>query len=296
MAYEIGMSGSLTDLRDSLFLALSSHGWSVSGNIVSKGAVFVEILVSGSYLTIKGGTGASGGALTGTTSNLSRLGPLAGQVLAWPAQYRIFIHTAPDEVYLVLNWGIDFYEYIAFGQSSVAGLGGTGAWFSASLGETMTFINMSPVGGGAPGYNLHGGPALFWLTNSDSAGFMQNSWIHHGLDGGGWSGVSAGAGPIAVQAAMPHMSRQPNAWNSEAILLPIQPHVYRPSNKVSLVADLAHARYLRIDNLDPNQILELGPDRWQVFPWFRKNNDARDGGPSVAHSGSLGWAIRYDGP
>lgn len=99
--------------------------------------------------------------------------------------------------------------------------------------------------------------------------------------------------------AAPHLSRSPSAWNQESPLLPIQCTLVRASSKVSLVADIRNARYLRVDNHSPEQIIELGPDRWKIYPFYRKNTSARDG--SVApvgtdHTGTFGWAIRYDGP
>ena len=60
--------------------------------------------------------------------------------------------------------------------------------------------------------------------------------------------------------------------------------------------DLAHCRFLRIDNYQPGDIIPLGPDRWKVAPWYRKNTAQRDGGSNIQHTGTFGWAIRYDGP
>ena len=70
----------------------------------------------------------------------------------------------------------------------------------------------------------------------------------------------------------------------------------RASNKVSILAKIENARYLRIDNLQPEQILTFGAEKWMVFPFHKKNSSVRDGGTSIDHSGTFGWAIRYDGP
>ena len=88
----------------------------------------------------------------------------------------------------------------------------------------------------------------------------------------------------------------PSAWNGESVLVPIQVITSRPSNLWSLVGELTHARYVRLDNLEPGQLITLGPDRWKVYPFYRKDATARDGGDGIDHTGTLGWAIRYDGP
>lgn len=297
MAYINGSTTTLDGLRTALFDACTSNGWTLSGSVLHKGSVYVQILVQGAYLTIQGATGIDGSNNpTGLGPFYSRIGAVAGQALTWPMAYQIFIGTNPDEVYLVVNYNVDFFQYLAFGVSSVSGIPGTGAWYSASVTQTSQYVSIFPYGGAQPGYNQSAPPALFHLTNSDSAGVLQNSFIHHGFDSGAWSGSLYANSANAISAAQPHMQRLPNAWNSEGVLLPIQAYFARPSSKVSLVADLAHARYTRIDNYDPGQVVTLGPDRWKVFPWYRKNVSARDGGSNINHSGSMGLAVRYDGP
>lgn len=89
---------------------------------------------------------------------------------------------------------------------------------------------------------------------------------------------------------------QPSVWNSEAVLLPIKAFIGRPSAKTSLGADMEFARRLRIDNLTPGDILVLGSDKWKIYPWYRKDVANRNGGIYANHSGTFGWAIRYQGP
>ena len=92
----------------------------------------------------------------------------------------------------------------------------------------------------------------------------------------------------------PLIQRTPNTWNGEATLLPVQAYLARPSSKVSLIAELGHMRYVRIDNYNAGDIITLGADRWKVFPWWQRNAASRDG--ADFSSGTLGFAVRYDGP
>jgi len=82
------------------------------------------------------------------------------------------------------------------------------------------------------------------------------------------------------------------------VLLPIRAYKIRPSSKVSLIGDLENARYMRIDNYAPGEVFNLGAERWKALPWHQKNATpaGRSGGDGLTHTGTLGWAIRYEGP
>ena len=92
------------------------------------------------------------------------------------------------------------------------------------------------------------------------------------------------------------MEYLPSKWSDNAMLLPI--HIINSVTdiKVALVADLSYARYLRIDNFEPNQIIEFGNEQWKVYPFFKKNSAVRDGGSTINHTGTFGWAIKIDNP
>jgi len=299
MAYVAGTATSVADLLTALQSACTANGWALSGTILSKGACYMQVKVVGGYLTVLGGTGNAGSdTLASPATPAAALGQLwAADPFAFPLTYEINVHTAPDEVYVVVNYAVDRYQWLAFGCSPAAALPGTGNWFGASLcrAAQVTGISMSTSQGG---WNNFQAPALFWQTSATN---FFTGVLHHGLDGLTWS-AGAGGGVANAADALPGatslLSRQPNNWNGEVVLLPIQPCVARPSSKVSMVGDLGHARYLRNDNLAAGDIITLGPDRWKAYPWYRKNSAARDGAYSTAldHSGTLGWAIRYTGP
>jgi len=293
MPYVTGIANDLTALRAALFNACTDNGWTLSGDVLHKDAVYVRVQVGASYLSFLGGTGIDG------SNNLIGAGPfekrIAGIIsnLSWPMTYEVFIGSEPDEIYFVCNYNVDLYIWAAFGQSSVQGLSGTGAWYAGSsdtsvyngtIGITSTTVSSQAIC-----------PALFW----GNAGYQAqtSSYIHHGIDGRTWStGVAADlASAMLLSSVLQDVL--PNAWNGESMLLPIQACVRRASGgTTSLAADLAHARYMRIDNHVPGDIITLGPDRWKVFPWFKKNTAARNGGSSIDHTGTFGWAIRYGGP
>lgn len=135
--------------------------------------------------------------------------------------------------------------------------------------------------------------APFWqgFLNAPNYPDRGSTDINHGLDGvDTWTPQAS-----ALATLLPLAARQPNAWNGEAMLLPIEPVVKRSSNKIARVGSLGHARFIRIDNIVPEDIITLGTDHWKVYPFLRKNAAVRDGGLDANHSGTFGWAVRYDG-
>jgi hypothetical protein len=208
---------------------------------------------------------------------------------------------------------------MAWGKSTVPGLPGVGTWIGATVGHVLDEtgspaysmtdpISIYPYGGGGAYTGSYGyiSAALFGThSGAYELGNVTPCYVHHDLDGYGWRlepSSSSGYDPFGRQwiasyytGAGPYVF-QPSAWNSEAVLLPLRCYFRRPSNMVSLIVDCEHARLLRIDNLTPGDVLTLGSDTWKVYPWHRKNTAARNGGSSIDHTGTFGWAVRYLGP
>lgn len=297
MSYTTGTANDMGAVRQALIDACVADGWSWDSatEVLGKGTIFVRLSVVSGYLKLWGriSAGATGeqpverkiGPFTGTYSN-----PLP--TFSWPVQVRLF--TFPSEVYCVIQYAVDTFQWLAFGKSTVAGLPGCGTWAEGSsaggnadyrYGVSITFNQPWQ----ATDYFC---PAPFWAVSQSS---NYGSAVHNDLDGHGW-GLAWGAtgNKKGIKSLLPLIGLLPNRWNSEALLLPIRAHKERAASKISLVADLEHARFTRIDNYDPCQIVSIGTDRWMLFPFFRKNMLQRDGGDS--HTGTHGWAIRYEWP
>jgi len=293
MPYTTGSSGSFAALRATLVAACVAAGWNSSGNVLRKGDVYVELVADAAGLTVRGGTGVDGSnALTGAAPDAARIGPVGSHAPSFPMTYHLHVFDAPDEVYLVVNYGVDFWQYLAFGRSDVSGVPGTGGWFGASMRTTaLNGVQLSPENGG--GSTTQQAVALFF-----AAGTNGNASVHHGFDSLGW-GFSQWASRIgevhAGSPAAPRYARLPSAFNSSDVLLPYQVYVRRPDNKQTLVLDLAHARLVRLDNHQPADLVGAAPDLFRAYPWFRRDLAARNGGNNVLHTGTLGWAIRHEG-
>ncbi len=304
MAYYSGQVASYQELLDVLIPACVSEGWIWSDGILNKGQAYLRIFnQTGNYpgVVAQGGTGKLGGALVNPSPAMPRLGrpTYLGQGnnsnVTWPAQYYIHIFEDPSEVYLVLHHSVDAFWKLAFGVNKNLA---SELWVSGTAGMQGPTQSSGAQGSFAPNITGSGHNALstgipFWQTDSfgdiyvENILFRDNSWL---LSGNNFH---------ATKALAPFFQRLPNIWNQETIFIPIRAFESVASSKVTLRLELNYARYLRIDNYEPNQIVSLGNEKWKIYPGVRKNITSRDGGNvsiGYDHSGTFGIAIKYDGP
>jgi hypothetical protein len=307
MAFVTGSATSIDDLLTALQTACTANGWTLTAGVLARGDCHVKAAVSGAMLTLQAGIGDDGDGNLVTPSPTTYLrAPITAQPITYPATY--FIHAVGDEVFMVVNYAINIYITIGFGQSPVPGLPGTGVWLSGNSQVTYTRFQFTDP----PGYNgatavsaAYGTCGLFATYSNTSGSAAVCHFVHHGLDGADWSASAYAPNeswrPSSKVATASHGAIQlmsmssPSAWNGESILVPIQPAIGRESGMVSIVADLAHARYVRLDNIEAEQVITLGADRWRAYPWYQRDLDQRD--PTyLLTSGTYGLAFRYDGP
>ncbi|MGA7439509.1 MAG: hypothetical protein WBW32_15425 [Luteibacter sp.] len=305
MAHVTGPANSVAALITALGNACADNGWSFASNVISKGDCFVQLTDMATYLNALCGLGWSGSAITTPAPRAVRCTPATTlQAFDWPVTFHV--HVFDHEVYFFVRYGVDRFAYLAFGQSPVPGLSATGkgVWIT---GVTSLDLSDNVVFSGAPPYASlpqsgfsQRGTGPFWVAG---VGNGANSYVHHNLDGTPWTSASSGSTTVADQSAKAVnrsgylIANQPNTWNGESILAPIQVSVSRPSTKVSMLVDLEYARYFRMNNKDPEDIITLGPDRWKIYPFYRKNaTNPNGGGTSSDHSGTFALAIAYDGP
>lgn len=277
------------------------------GRVLSKAGVFFRIGVAATHITC---LGCESNAVANPAPSVVRIGQIyvrsgaPTRAISFPCNYEVFGFA--QELYMVVNYDVDSYQWIAFGKSTVPGLLGQGGWCGATTGigtasallggfDYVAAIGLDSGGSSSSGVNCMG---LFWSTSHKFEPSC-NSWVNSGFDSLGWNWSTGTQYPIGIRHITKLIELQPSGWNSEATLLPIRAFLVRPSFKSSLIVDLANARYIRIDNLSPGDILTLGADKWKVFPLYRKNTVGRNGGNDASgydHTGTFGWAIRYEGP
>lgn len=310
MAYYTGQCSSYQHLADILVEKCQQHGWAWQDNILSKDDLFVKVMVqnqpaSNYYgvlqhgITITGGTAQHGSNLV-NPSNSVRLGRTVWNEHNpnyFPVNYHLFVFA--DEVYLVMKFEVDKFYYLAFGKSHlIKGTQGNGLWLSATACNNAYYaysaiehMRIMSNDGGEGGGNNRSPVAPFFNRNQWYDGWS-NSIICHGLDNTLWSSGTS----RAYATFEPLIDRLPTAHFADSPLLPYNIYLERPENKISLITQFANARFLRIDNHEPEQIITLGHERWIVFPFYRKDLQERNGTITrYDHTGTFGWAIRYEG-
>lgn len=315
MAFYTGSATSYSDLLAKFLAHAQVDGWTLTGDVLSRNGAFARIQETSTSITIQGCTDTAGNSLAPTASTLGRIWERGGYPiveLIFPVAYRVFSFV--DEIFLVVTYDVGKHQWLAMGKTDVPGLPGTGCWFGASGGPfSINYNGTSPflfgsLRGGSSEYNYDPRsvcPGMFWY-GADHTGTLEstagrNCYSHHGLDNAPWElGVTDSRNAPGPNTFSDLLGVQPNLWNSDAVLVPIRQYKPRPSNKISLVCEVKNARHIRCTNFAPGEVLTIGPDSWMVFPWFLKNTAVPDasgtGWTTVNHTGTYGWAIKYEGP
>ena len=318
MAYSTGVVNSISDIRTTVINTCVAAGWTwnPTHEVLHKGTMFNKITMTAKELFVLGRRSLT----DGDAPNVVGIGLLVNRPsrptfeIEFPATYHLFIFD--EEIYCVINYAINMYQWFCFGKSTVQGLPGSGNWVAGFRGDVTPAyyngneyplnMNLSTYGNLNFGDGLthcpviFGSPAFRNFSFFDGLSCARSYFVDSGLDDEGWwmlSGKAYGtssndfANP-GLYSAWPEIQLTPSSWNSEGVLLPISAYKNRPSNRVSLVAQLANARHLRIDNYEERQIITLGMDQWMVFPCYKRDIVSRNGG--VTHTGTLGFAIKYE--
>lgn len=182
-------SGSVNDmdgLRLALIAACADHGWqwNSDNSVLFKNNLFVQIVQNANGLFLLGRTTLTDGNAPNSV-HIGKMHNSSGRPdlnITYPARYEMFLFTEPDEVYLLVNYDIDRYQWAAFGRSVVA-LPGTGLWFAAigshnlvTGGSNGPFVMWASASNG----NNRIAPALLWgRSNGEN---WRNYWVHSDLD------------------------------------------------------------------------------------------------------------------
>lgn len=316
MAYYTGTAANLAALKTALLTHAQADGWTLTGDVLSKAGVYFQITDNATHVMC---LGCADNAVSTPAPNVASIGRIfvrsgyPTREITFPATYHVFGFA--QELYFVVNYDVVYHQWMAFGKSTVPGLSGHGGWFGATIGEPRANNGTAPTepiyltgNAGSLGHaslsSILTCAALFSQGNvvnyGDAFAYQRNAYVMHGLDGHGWGwGASSTRGPIAQAHLQPLLDIQPSTWNGDSILLPLRAWKERPSFKTSLVADLENARLVRNDLFSDGQVITVGSDSWMVFPWYRKDIANRAGSSSSSganHTGTFGWAIRYEGP
>ena len=312
MAYTTGSAADMAAVKTALVNACTGDGWieetDADGHtVLSKDGCFVQIRViaisEGDCLAILGKTGLNEGAAPFP----NHIGPVkyddnTRAAISYPVAYHIFTFSSPAEAFLVIGYE-DKFQWLSFGQSDQAGLLGTGNWVAGFMGGFGSHgsIRMSMNSSGSDGSTWAYMPGMFCRYGYRGYSIIANQMLHSGFtEAHPWSlsmdSMTTSRNIVGWGYVSGLLNTQPNNFNNESVLLPIRAYKERPEDKQSQVLEVRNARHVRVDHYADGEIIQLGDDKWMVFPYHRKNVSERNGGDRIEHTGTFGWAIRYEGP
>lgn len=294
MAYYTGTAASVTALRSELITALQTEGWiwNSGQEVIYKGACFMKLTLElgwglGPALLAHPRTALSGGSMPSGDYDYGCIGTnVGGETTNYPLFFHIFIFE--HEVYLTINYNFENWQFLTFGVSQVTGLLGAGVFVSSTYRRySANYLAIVVPTTSQHSFHVISGAIFFNPTITSS----RSVFVHHGLTPDPWSvGRTSNA-----QHAVPGFRCTPNAFNGETVFFPIR--AYAPvGDNAAVVAELENARYCRVDNYAPGEVVTLGADRWMIIPGFKKNLDDPTPTSPSNHSGGIGWAVRYEGP
>ncbi len=311
MAFQTGTFTSAADLIATVKSFATSNGWTVSGDVIYKGTVYSELTVLNTgtvdFIRIRGGTGELAGALTGASTGNAYLLGMAGPVtFSFPGTYWLFDSTAPNTLICIVrsNEGL-YFNWLLFGMLNKYGTYTGGEFFGASFHRaaewTYSDVRIELDRQSSGGSEQSAAP--FWSMAAASGNLSTNVYVRSdvGLESGAWLGETdpSNNSAHANRGGGSLIKRNPNVWNNQTVLVPYIISTQRASGFYSKLGNFSAARLCRITNFAAGDIVTLGSDKYMVFPFYRKNTEYPDGfqNPNGANaSGTLGWAIVYDGP
>lgn len=298
MAYYTGTAASVTALRSELINALQAEGWTWNSGqeVIYKGACFMKLALAlswnlGPALLAYPRTALSGGSMPSGADDYGCIGTNVAQVATnYPLFFHIFIFE--NEVYLVINYSFEYWQFLTFGVSQTPGLLGTGVFVSSTYRarSSSSYTNVILPTNTRNLSFLQSVAVPFYNPPVGNAG-SRNTYIDHGLSPASWDV----GGASNAQHAVPGFRCTPNGFNGETVFFPIRAYAQVGDN-AAVVAELENARYCRVDNYAPGEVVTLGEERWMIIPGFKKNLDDPAPTSPSNHSGGIGWAVRYEGP
>lgn len=314
MAYQTGTINSPSDLATLIGSFAAANGWAYDAltGVISKGGCYVKLGSSSTVITI---TGSKNGTFAGSDQC-----PRSSRIRddAWPAvaTYHIFAAADPDTIWCVMNFGTLYHYHIGFGMLQKYGSWTGGMWFHAQHPRDTAEGGAKChawIDGGTLVSNVgrSANCALFW-DQKDYASWgapfaAKVSYLHCEVRGDIWpTSYNSNDGSLANTILCPSIigplhKCNPNAFNGQTILTPFELYLQNTDGHNMALGHVGHLRHVKLTNYNPGDVIQIGSDRWKLFPWYQINASSPDGvqpgfGSDPSNTGVLGVAIKYDGP
>ena len=294
-------------------LFATANGWTENSWVspalsLQKGTIYANLNATSTDLRMRGSLGYSGAAAWNAQPSTHAPTPWMrdgwyGSV-TWPATYWLFSHASPDDIVVVLRYQPTRFLYMTFGQLLKYGTYTGGEYYAASGDASGIFGSTIAIPSQGIGVQIPNGPefaGLFWRRRENhTASSTVPDVIHAEIDSFTWGGPvgTSGDGPTsriqflasASDHTYPLQNRLVSAFNGLATLQPIEVFARRPDAHYSPLGRVEHLRYANVINHNPADIIDIGGQKWMLFPWTEK------GGPGDSAGQHYGYAVKYDGP
>jgi hypothetical protein len=320
MAYQTGVASSATNLVSIIQTFAQTNGFTLTDNILHTANSWTKLIASTATLNPTGTdpseeyqfVGVAGGLDTTFAANTSPLTTIGGQTFSaaitiptalWPVSYHLFYNGTPSELFCVINYNVNYYQHLSFGEILKSSSLYTGGGFCHATCSAYTIGNNEgfvPKDMGFDfdtyrGYGVGGFFSIPYYTYING----RNSYVYTSSNSYGWGSATISAPnnaaweavPTVTNLIAPLITRLPNTWNDQTVLLPCRLTKAVSATYVQDLGSFPWIRYTRMDYLAPGDIITLGAEQWKVFPLFAKNSTYRDGYSACAYYNGQGGTV-----
>ncbi len=292
MAYYNGTAQNLEELKNALVTSCSNHGWTYNSTekTLAKGScnfLLRPATISNCDCLALNAVGTPDNRRTFCGLCMFQ-GNMNYVPMNFPSLWHCFVFE--HEVYFWCEVDTAYWQWLAFGESHLAGLPAPAPWYGGTVSKTYM------------------GSSYYYQVRDDTCGgelFPHGNYFRGSMVwdpfANAWSYQGIGADKL-----LPLRELACSVWNAQPIFLPLREFVPRSDKKISLAVDLEHARHARLDYNMPGDVITLGNTRWMLLPWYHKSPfiptdkddlfDEEETGKYMFSTGPYGIAIRYEGP
>lgn len=309
MAFQTGTASSFINLLDALRLFATANGWTQNlwADVgadkrlhLQKGDIYANFLAEADNtdLMVQGSLGFDAGAAWDAQPSanpaIPRMSDNFHGAISWPVTYWLFLQTDPDSIEVVIRYQPTRHQWIMFGDITKYGTWPGREFYAASREINSAVDSLSAFAGQESSGQA---PVLFHETGilgTFQGARMRNSTLHAEVDSNVWFANQRGFSTFvsSTRHVWPLVNRSLSAFNGLTTLQPIELYALRPDNHYSPLGRIEHVRYANVLNHNAGDIIDIGGQKWMLFPWLEKGGPT-DSTPTTLHAG---MAIKYDGP
>ena len=322
MAYETGSASGVADLLDKLRIFATANGWTQNffGARTTGSGTALQLTKGTQYVTFIADTGAGTtndpgnyfgcyshnvySAGNGTENQAQGSAKCYANAMTGPYVAYHFVSGAErgcDYLYVIVEVTSGIFKHIGVGKLVSLGALSTGMFAHACRWNYSTASNTISTAESAQHAvpwdstetTSRPGPSTQLRADSDgvtprwydctSGGSFGNR-----MGGGVRSSGSNSAGSVRTTLNNPGIAGA-STITGRTVLLPAWVYGERTADLGSPLGYPPHLRWVKLDYLNPGDVLTIGTDQWKVFPVIRKN-----GTTGQVNSGTFGYAYKVN--